>query len=79
MRTRLVTELERPSRTWRLRAGASDGDRISRKRNRFSVRRESEGVVVPLMTAHDNAVGGKDPYFVYALRSRYARVNASDG
>lgn len=79
MWTRLVTELERPSRTWRLRAVVSVGDRISRKRNRFSVRRESEGVVVPLMAVHDNAVGGKDPYFVHAPPSRYARVNASDG
>ena len=32
-----------------------------------------------MMTVQHNAVGGKGPYFVHALRSRYARVNAGDG
>jgi hypothetical protein len=31
------------------------------------------------MAAHDNAVGGKGPYFVYVSECRYARVNAGDG
>jgi hypothetical protein len=66
MWTRLITELERPYRTSGPRVATRAGDRISRKRNRISVRRESEGVVVPSMIVQDNAIGGKDPYFVYA-------------
>ncbi len=44
-----------------------------------AVHRESEGEVVPSMAVHDNAVGEKGPYFVHALRCRYARANASHG
>jgi hypothetical protein len=46
----------------------SKGRPYKRKtRNRSSVRRESEGVTVPSMAAYENAVGGKDPYFVRAF------------
>ena len=79
MWTRLTTELERPYPAPRRRAVAAARGRISHTRSRTSAGRESEGVVVPMMTVQHNAVGGKGPYFVHALRSRYARVNAGDG
>ena len=79
MTRRLARELERPSRTPSLTSAVGARDRISATRSRFSVRRESEGAELPLMAVQHNAVGGKGPYFVYAFRCRYARVNAGDG
>jgi hypothetical protein len=32
-----------------------------------------------MMVVQTNAAGGKDPYLVARVRSRYARVNAGDG
>ena len=66
MWTRLVRELERPSRAWRGVSRARNGVRISQKRNRDSARRASDGVEVPVMAVQHNAAGGKDPCFVRA-------------
>ncbi len=66
MWTRLTRELERPSRA---RCGTSrigGRARISHSAKSCSARRESEGVVVPLMAVQQNAAGGKGPCFVCA-------------
>ena len=49
------------------------------KRSRGPAGRESGGVIVPAMAVQQNAAGGKDPYLVARVASRYARVNAGDG
>lgn len=72
--TRSLGELERPYRARRRRAAVGAGGRISAQtRSRSSARRESEGVVVPLMAVHENAAGGKAP-LLRCVRSEQVSV-----
>lgn len=68
MWTRSIVESERPYRARGRMSRPRNRRPYKRKaRNRCSARRESEGVVVPEMAVHENAVGGKGPCFVRAF------------